>query len=60
MASREIALNQKGYANEEFKKNNLILKKILLKSEKELADKFRKGVNPETLIEMYGTTRRYY
>jgi hypothetical protein len=35
----------------------LILKKIsFYASEKELADKFRKGVKPETLTEMFGTT----
>ena len=57
MAAREIALNQTGYANEEFKKNNFNFKEDSFKaSEKELADKFRKGVNPEILMEMYGTT----
>ena len=57
MAAREIALNQTGYANEQFKKNNFNFKEDSFKSsEKELADKFRKGVKPEILKAMYGTT----
>ena len=57
MASREIALNQTDYANAEFQKNNFNFKEdSFYASEKELADKFRKGVNPEILMEMYGTT----
>ena len=57
MASRDIALNQTDYANAEFQKNNFNFKEdSFYASEKELADKFRKGVNPEILIEMFGTT----
>ena len=57
MASRDIALNQTDYANAEFQKNNFNFKEdSFYASEKELADKFRKGVNPEILMEMYGTT----
>ena len=57
MASRDIAMNQTDYANAEFEKNNFNFKEdSFYASEKELANKFREGVNPETLIEMFGTT----
>ena len=57
MASRDIALNQTDYANAEFQKNNFNFKEdSFYASEKELADKFKKGVKEETLIEMFGTT----
>jgi hypothetical protein len=57
MASRDIALNQRKYATNLFKKNDLdFVENSFYDSEKELADKFREGVSPDILIEMYGTT----
>ena len=58
MASRDIALNQRKYATKFFNANDLDFKEnSFYESEKELADKFREGVNPEILIEMFGTTK---
>ena len=57
MASRDIALNQRKYATKFFNANDLDFKEnSFYESEKELADKFRKGVSPDILIEMFGTT----
>ena len=56
MASREIALNQRKYATEAFKNNDLDFKEnSFYASEKELAKSFRKDVKEETLIKMFGT-----
>ena len=58
MASREIEINQRKYADKYFKEKDLGFKDSSFKdSEKELADNFRKSVNSETLIAMYGTDK---
>ena len=58
MAAREIEINQRKYADKYFKEKDLGFKDSSFKdSEKELADNFRKSVNSETLIDMYGTDK---
>tara|TARA_R100000664_G_scaffold8180_3_gene13603 strand:+ start:169 stop:1461 length:1293 start_codon:yes stop_codon:yes gene_type:complete len=56
MATREISLNQRKYASQMFKKNDLDFKEnSFYAAEKELADSFRDSVDDETLLAMYGT-----
>jgi len=58
MASREIEINQRKYADKYFEEKDLGFKESSFKdSEKELADNFRDSVTSETLIAMYGTDK---
>jgi hypothetical protein len=58
MAAREIALKQRNYATEAFKKNDLDFKETsFYAAEKELANSFRKDIKPETLQALFGTTK---